>query len=258
MDTNFEYHRLRPRELRERREQMPVAYLGLGILEWHGLHNPLGLDGVKANAIALHLAEQLGGVVLPPLFWGDNRAEVCELVFDPAVSPWLPEGTGDHTGAIMDALGTAKSAFEADAARSQAAGGWRLWEELLVHILFQAQTLAFRLVVLLPGHYPLIGPLRRAVQTYHEKGGTVETYILTDMMYSDTGDSGDHAAAFETSLMLALEPGLVDLGALDPDPAVPPTGVLGKDPRQFASREFGEQILRRMTDLTRQEIERVM
>lgn len=102
-NPTVEYQLLRPAQLRARREELPVAYLGLGILEWHGLHNPLGLDGVKANAIAVHLARQLGGVVLPPLFWGDNREEICELVFDPAVSPWLPPGTSDHTGAIMAA-----------------------------------------------------------------------------------------------------------------------------------------------------------
>lgn len=256
-NPQVEYQLLRPAQLRARRAELPVAYLGLGILEWHGLHNPLGLDGVKANAIAVHLARQLGGVVLPPLFWGDNREEICELVFDPAVSPWLPPGTGDHTGAIMAALGAEKAAFAADAARSRANGGWRLWEELLVHILFQAQTLGFRLIVLLPGHYPLFSPLRRALDSYREQGGALQTFTLTDTMYSETGDSGDHAAAFETSLMLALAPQLVDLGALDPDPAVPPAGVLGQDPRAHATPEFGAQILRKMTALTRQEIERV-
>jgi creatinine amidohydrolase len=248
-NKNFEYHRLRPRELVARRNEMPVAYIGLGILEWHGLHNPLGLDGFKANGIALHLAEQLGGVVMPPLFWGDNRQEICELVFDPAVSPWLPEGTKDHTGGIMAAMSLDKAAFQADATRSNEEGGWRLWEELMVHMLFQIQTLGFKHIVPIPGHYPLIGPLNRAIATYKEKGGTSKVLVLTDMMYSENNDAGDHAAAFETSLMLAIAPERVKLSELDPDPTVPPTGVLGKDPRSFASKEFGVKILAKMTEL---------
>jgi hypothetical protein len=49
--------------------------------------------------------------------------------------------------------------------------------------------------------------------------------------------------------MLALEPELVDLDELDPEPSVLPVGVLGDHPRSGASREFGEQILRKLTDL---------
>ena len=249
-----EYHRLRPKDMVKRRTQKPVAYLGLGILEWHGLHNPLGLDGWKANGIALHLAERLGGVVMPPLYWGDDRQEICELVFDPAVSPWLPEGTTDHTKDIMETIHLEKPAFLADADRSRQNGGWRLWEELVVHILFQIQTLGFRQIVLIPGHYPLFGPLDRAIAAYKQKGGASSTIVLTDPMYSEALDAGDHAAAFETSLMLALAPDLVDLNELDPDPSIPPVGVLGKDPRQFASREFGEKILAKMTSLIAERI----
>ncbi len=251
-----EYHRLRPRDLVARRSQVPVAYLGLGILEWHGLHNPLGLDGWKANGIAVHLAKNLGGVVMPTLYWGDNRQEICELVFDPEVSPWLPEGTTDHTQPIMEIMGLSKAAFQADADRSRDNGGWRLWEELVVHILFQIQTLGFRMVVLIPGHYPLFGPLDRALSVYKSQGGICEAIVLTDQMYSEKLDAGDHAAAFETSLMLALAPELVNLEELDPDPGIPPLGVLGQDPRTNASRLFGEKILAKMVELVDQRIKK--
>ena len=246
-----EYHRLRPKELVARREDLPLAYLGLGILEWHGLHNPLGLDGVKADGVAKYLANSIGGVVMPPLFWGDNRQEICELVFDPAVSPWLPEGTTDHTEGIAGHIGIDTEVFAQDAARSKANGGWRLWPELLIHMLFQIQTLQFRMAVVIPGHYPLFGPLGEAINEYHARGGSLKVLVLKDQMYADDGKAGDHAAAFETSLMLALEPGLVDLSQLDPDPAVLPTGVLGEDPRTGASKEFGRKILNRFEEIVR-------
>lgn len=252
---NVEYHRLRPAELVARRKERPVAYLGLGILEWHGLHNPLGLDGVKANGVALHLAKNLGGVVMPPLFWGDNRSDICELVFDPAVSPWLPEGTADHTAGIAQEMGIEISVLQEDAKRSADEGGWRIWKELVVHMLFQIQSLGFRVIVPIPGHYPLFHPLDEAIDTYHAKGGSSDVFVLKDHMYDESGNAGDHAAAFETSALLALEPDLVDVSALDSNPDIPPTGVLGEDPRIHASREFGEKILDRFTSLVRTELQ---
>lgn len=39
----MEHHLTRPQELVAQRRRLPVAYLGLGILEWHGKRNPLGL-----------------------------------------------------------------------------------------------------------------------------------------------------------------------------------------------------------------------
>ena len=246
-----EYHKLRPRDLVGRRQQRPVAYLGLGILEWHGLHNPLGLDGVKADAIARYLANELGGVVMPPQFWGDNRNEICELVFDPEYSSWLPEGTKDHTHKICREMCLSKSGFQQDAQRSSATGGWHLWEMLMVHTFFQIETLGFHKLVTIPGHYPLFNPLNRAIASYQEQGGKCSVFVLKDTLFSDDGKSGDHAAKFETSLMLALCPELVDLGQLDPDLTEPNIGVLGDDPRLFASKEFGFEILDKFVALTR-------
>jgi creatinine amidohydrolase len=48
------FARLRPREMTERRNARPVVYIPLGTLEWHGLHNPLGADGLQAEELALH------------------------------------------------------------------------------------------------------------------------------------------------------------------------------------------------------------
>lgn len=73
MNTLVEYHLLRPRQMIERRNAVPIAYIGLGILEWHGMHNPLGLDGVKANGVACYLARKLGGLVMPPQYWGNTE-----------------------------------------------------------------------------------------------------------------------------------------------------------------------------------------
>ena len=65
--------RLRPDQFRKLRNQTPLAYLPLGILEWHGPHNPVGLDGVKAHAICRRVAERSGGVVFPTLYYAPPR-----------------------------------------------------------------------------------------------------------------------------------------------------------------------------------------
>ena len=254
VDMNVEYHRLRPQELVQRRTECPVAYLGLGILEWHGQHNPLGLDGLKAHGVGCHLAESIGGVAMPPLYWGDNRAEICEVVFDPAVSPWLPEGTTDHTKSIAREMDIPLSRFKANAKRSTEAGGWKLWEDLLKHMLHQIDSLGFALIVIIPGHYPLFGPVERAVKAYSTETESSEVFVLTDRMIDPDGDSGDHAAAFETSALMAIEPELVDLKALDSDPNTAPIGVLGNDPRTEASVEYGERILDRFVEIANRRI----
>ena len=57
----------------------------------------------------------------------------------------------------------------------------------------------------------------------------------------------DHAAHWETSLLMYLRPELVDLSRiadedLDTDDGRQEAGIYGQDPRQFASRELGKTI----------------
>lgn len=251
----IEYHMLRPMDLVRRREQMPVAYFGIGILEWHGLHNPLGLDGIKANGIACYIARELGGVVMPPLFWGDNRNEIAELAFDPSINPWLPPNIPDQTFTIASFMNLDKKKFEIDAERSIKSGGWRLWKALMLKSMFEIETLGFEKIVLIPGHYPLFVPLRQVIKTYTESHGKCSILMLTDHMYSEKGDSGDHAAMFETSLIMALYPDMVDINQLSGDLDELPIGVVGKDPRLFASPEMGFSILEKFVSIVRSYIE---
>ncbi len=249
MDT-VEYVRLRPEQLRARREANATAYLGLGILEWHGLHNPMGLDGVKAHAVCCYLAQRLGGVAMPPQFWGDYRREIAEIEFDPAVNAWIDPSFGDHTHEICRLEGIDKAEYLADAERCRQAGGWRLWQELMVRTLFEIQTLGFKRIVVMPGHYPLIRPLEQAMEIYRNQGGQSRLMLLKDHMVFPGGYEGDHAAKFETSLLMALEPQLVDLTRLDPNLSQPNVGVMGDDPRTEASVEYGHKILDRFIALT--------
>ena len=46
------FHMLRPEQIIEQRDKCPVAYIPLGTLEWHGLHNPIGADGLQAEELS--------------------------------------------------------------------------------------------------------------------------------------------------------------------------------------------------------------
>ncbi len=243
------YHELRPAQLKRRREALPVAYLPLGTLEWHGLHNPLGLDGIKAEELSAFIAREVGGIVMPTLYWGDHRGVLAELVFDPSVSDWLPEGTVDHTGEIESCSGVPKELLRKNAERMEREGGWRLFRENVRNALFEVESLGFERVVVVPGHYPEHGPASEAIEAYTRNGGALRTLVLPDSRYDESGTAGDHAAAFETSMMLALRPELVDLEALPSDGEV--WGVLGDDPRVHASAEFGWRIVNRLCDVAR-------
>ena len=52
METEVRYHMLRPDQVVARRQACPVAYIPIGTLEWHGVHNPLGADTLQAEGLA--------------------------------------------------------------------------------------------------------------------------------------------------------------------------------------------------------------
>ena len=67
------YEELLPEECVQRIQEMPVAYLPLGTLEWHGPHMPLGADGIQSKELFVRVAEKVGGVSYT--FGGDIRSK---------------------------------------------------------------------------------------------------------------------------------------------------------------------------------------
>ena len=56
------YEELLPEECVQRIKEMPVAYLPLGTLEWHGPHMPLGADGIQSKErkyVIIRICQQL-------------------------------------------------------------------------------------------------------------------------------------------------------------------------------------------------------
>jgi creatinine amidohydrolase len=64
------YEHLNGEEARQILTARRLAILPIGALEAHGPHLPVGTDNLLAQAIAERVAEQLGGVLLPLLPYG--------------------------------------------------------------------------------------------------------------------------------------------------------------------------------------------
>jgi len=202
---------LRPKEIAESQAQCPTIFQPLGTIEWHGLHNVVGVDAVKAHALCVRAAQKGGGLVCPALYGGVG-------------------GLSQPHTFIMDPENSVYSYF------------LRPWLEQLCR---EFKRDGFKAIIILTGHYGAAQQIvvrETAVRMSRALGmpvlGTPE-YILA----LDAGYTGDHAAWGETSLMMHLYPDTVDLTRLG-DP--PYKGVGGRDPKE-SSAEDGRMIAEKIT-----------
>lgn len=59
------------------REQHPAVFIPVGALEQHGPHLPLGVDAMLSTAVAAAAAQQVGGLVTPPVNYGYKSQARC-------------------------------------------------------------------------------------------------------------------------------------------------------------------------------------
>ena len=212
------YEELRPREFAERIAKAPIAYLPLGTLEWHGLHLPLGSDGMQSRGLFCEMARRIGGIVLPMLF----------------VAPDKIKEVDGETYIGMDFWHRP----EEEAPRRLPGSAYYVpndfYFQLLDNIMAQLKRAGFKLVIG-HGHGPSNQAFRQIAPAMKEKYGL----ILINAQFDDArhGFQSDHAGANETSIMMHFHPELVDLNELELDTA--PEAVSGKDPRIYASAEEG-------------------
>lgn len=194
--------------------ERPLAWLPLGILEHHGEHLPWGLDGLKAHAVCLRLAERLGGVVLP----------ACHL------AGIHGDGDGD----------------EAALRRQRASQGDLLYREqsfrVFLHETFDGlANLGFRVIIAYTGHYPTIQTrlLQEIAETFTASGAATVIPFWEPLACG----GGDHGGKWETSIYMALAPEAVRLDAIREDRTGRPGYYRGQDVRGQASAALGEQAL---------------
>ncbi|TXT64514.1 MAG: hypothetical protein BAJALOKI3v1_200025 [Promethearchaeota archaeon] len=207
----IEFINSKPNDLEKLLKEKPIAYVPFGALEWHGEHNVLGVDSIKASYICKKSIEITGGVLFPCVNYG---------AFDTLRFPFT---------------------FHFKKQRLK---------KITKKVAKQLCEMGFKIIIFLTGHYPSsqIKSVKRATQNISKKYqgcfalGIPEYYLVPDLDYF-----GDHAAEWETSIMLAIDENLVDLDNLPNDLSFPERakrhGILGKDPNNYASKEKGEKIL---------------
>jgi creatinine amidohydrolase len=242
------YERLRPAQIVAARQACPVVYIPIGTLEWHGVHNPVGADTLQAEGLALMCAQQGGGLVFPPLYYGENRLEA------------LMEANARDRDQIAAQMALSPGNFTAERQPFSATEQALNYHKLLLHILVEAETLGFELGVLVAGHYPLIDHARAAVLQFNQRefskrhgmlAWACVDYLLVRDQYEN---AGDHAAGWETSHVMALHPQTVDLSLLPPK-GEPLIGVGGRMAPQDATAEFGAETFQATANIIVREVQ---
>jgi creatinine amidohydrolase len=240
--TEVRYHMLRPEQIVERRTACPIAYIPIGTIEWHGLHNPVGADTLQAEALAIICAEKGGGLAFPPLYYGESRSES------------LIEANASDRDQVAQKMGLDPRNFDPDKMPFSPMEQTLNYNRLLLHILAEVESLSFQVGVLVAGHYPLIDHARAAVLQFNKRrhsryNGMLAWAFVDYMLIEDQYDcAGDHAGGWETSHILATHPETVDLSRLGPKNS-PLVSTSGKMSPWDANAEFGRETLEKAADI---------
>ncbi len=182
----MKYEEMRPREINRVLRECPLAYLVWGAHEWHGVHNSVGLDTLKAYRMVLDLCAETGGVVLPPVYCGYQT-----------MKPWA---RCRHTFEFSKNLVT-QYVFEHLE---------NLYEE------------GFKAMVVVMGRYggKHVEAVKEGVARFTEKYRYPKVMAMTDYEPASwiNVQGGDHAGKNETSLLMHYRPDLVDLSRLPEGP----------------------------------------
>ncbi len=216
------WERMFPDQLENAFSECPLVYLTYGLCEPHGPHNTLGLDELKAHAIACEAARAHGGIVAPPDYWHIHEVG--------GYGNWAHHNIGNPPRSWLTSIPP-----------------WQHFKNVCYHIRM-ADSLGFHAAILFTGHYgPNWQDLKRLVASVQPHVGT-RLYALPEFESNykgftrDGSNTGDHAGRVETSLLWALEPECVDISRI-PDPTQEGKFyALGKDAFQ-SSRIIGESMV---------------
>lgn len=196
-----------PWEIAQAVAQVPVCYLPLGVMEWHGEHSAVGLDGIKAHAVCEAAARRSGGVVVPALWWGsDEREDLSDGTY---LTGGIERGERYHVPGSMFWIRP------------------ETFHSLLLDIYEAMRRRGFRVIVAVAGHWSqhvYLPTLRATGAEFMARNPDTRWLLVTDQeMVPDMHYPYEHAAGGETSLLMAIRPDLVDL-----DKALETDGVLAK------------------------------
>jgi creatinine amidohydrolase len=213
---------LRPGELLSILKTFPVAYQPIGTLEWHGRHNPLGCDAIKAERLCIEAAKRTGGAVMPPIFFSADAYR----------------DLGHGMGGGMDA----KAGFLLPGSFYKAP------DELLKRFMKNACAnyleRGFKLVIIVSGHNAIAQQFLFDELCFEMKSPEGAEPVCFTMEFAvlekgDTRRHSDHAGHYETSMMMHLAAERVNNSAND-GCAIPELAVDTARPLFESAAEEGE------------------
>jgi creatinine amidohydrolase len=218
LECRWEY--LLPREFRVAFAALPVVFLPLGTVEWHGEHNALGLDSVKAHALCCIAAQKAGGgIVHPPVYGGMGGLDKpATVILEPEMA----------------------------------------WENLLLRpwlekLCYEFHRLGFQGIVIVTGHYGHNQQIvvREVGARMTERLGIPVLGTPEYWLAHDAGYLGDHAGIGETSLLWHLRPELVDIARLDDDPEYGADDKIRHGASPERGRQYADLITERLAAVAR-------
>lgn len=204
------YERLRPSQAREIRAKAPLAYVPWGAIEYHSLHNPVGLDGLKAHGICVELAKRTGGIVLPAVYLGTETLKTA-----------VDFGQTGFSDTLEHSPGTVA----------------RVAEELLAQLV----ETGFTVIVLLTSHVGQghVAILEDSAAAISGKYPGARIWVLPDHRMTEPRWGPNHAARGETSYQMYFDESLVALDMVPSgrEPTLLEDGVWGENPALATSAE---------------------
>lgn len=168
-------------QVEDRIREFPIAILPMGSCEQHGPHLPLGTDSMLALELAKRVSEKCGALIYPPLHFGYS---------------WVWR---EIAGTATVEMGHLKF--------------------ILKDIAKSAEFTGIKVLIYLNGHESNNSTIKYAIREYQDHTSVKLlgmfypgfSEIYDDVMESKTWGGMFHACEFETSLMLAAYPNLVNM-----------------------------------------------
>ncbi len=232
---------LGPADIEVALSEQSIIYIPLGAIEYHGLHLPIGLDGLTAHGMCLRAAEKTGGLVMPPFYFG------------------MTGSIGHHPWTIL-----VENEEE--------------FTRILKTTLRRLEDFSVGLAVLFTGHFGRrqLAALKELHTQWSSEQHTMKLLTLSISECPSANMRGDHGAIFETSILAQMHPDLVHLERLprqahhpanDPDgnswgahrrdPENVLFGILGDDPRDYDEGQAEELFSTVLDWLVKSVIEKV-
>ena len=199
----YRYEEMRPDQILAEIERTGIAYLPIGPLEWHGPAMPFGTDPLTAAAVAEGAVKRTGGVLLPTLFFGTERARTPEML----------RNIGFRGDEYIVGQDFPKNTLPSMYAREE------IFAAVAGEYLRMLEKQGFRLAVLVNGHGAdgQNASLDRLMRQFNGESKTMKVIVpgyFSPLNRADRVNMG-HATVLETSLMMHLTDS-VDLSKLPP------------------------------------------